>query len=101
MQLGTDPLTLVLAVTSPNHPITRFCSAPSAQPKNKSLPNREALSLFADDLFWVGAAGTGSAGSRVGGALLVMLVMLLGRRGFGRGGLVGACLSRRGASALS
>ena len=84
---------------SPDHPIL-FC--PSAQPKNKSLPNREALSLFADDLFWVGAAGAGSAGSRVGSAaLLVMLVMLLGRRGFGRGGLVGACLSRRGASALS
>ena len=91
-----------MAVTSPDDPITRFCSAPSAQPKNKSLPNREALSLFADDLFWVGAAGAGSAGPRVGGAaLLVMLVMLLGRRGFGRGGLVGACLSRRGASALS
>jgi hypothetical protein len=80
------------AVTSPDHAI-----------QNKSLPNREALSLFADSLFRIGGASAGGAGSGIGSAalLMVLLVVLLGCSRCGAS-LIAACLSgRRGGSALS
>ena len=66
--------------------------APETILENRSLPNREALSLICRELFRIGSTGAGRAGSGVGGALLVMLAMMLLCR-CGAGLVSARCLS--------